>query len=179
MDRSDAPVVMLLIAGALLLVLISVERCSGPGKSLGPAPEEGIASLLQAPTPALGSLRELRGRVVVLEFWATWCDSCRETIPHMNKLRAAFQGRPVVFISVTREARETVEAFLRDDPITGWIGFDDEGRLQRVLGVTGLPQVFIIDPGGRITLKISPSFLYASDIERALEAAPRKKEIRQ
>ncbi len=179
MDRTDAPVLIFLLAGAILLTLLFCARSSNPAKSLGPAPEMGISSLLQAPSPSLSSLRELRGRAVVLEFWATWCDSCRETIPYMNKLRAAFSGRPVVFISVTNETREKVTAFLRDNPITGWIGIDEEGRLQRVWGVTGVPQVFIIDPLGRITLKISPSFLYASDIERALMAAPQKKRIMQ
>jgi thiol-disulfide isomerase/thioredoxin len=179
MDRSEAAVLMLLLAGALLLGLLCFERCSAPSKPLGPAPEQGVPVLLQAPAATLGSLRELRGRVVVLDFWATWCDACRQTLPHMNKLRAQFQGRPVVFISVTNEPRGKVEAFLKDTPITGWIGIDEESRLPRVLGVTGIPEVFVIDPLGRITLRISPSFFYASDIERALAAAPQKKEVRQ
>ena len=173
MERSDAAFVTLLLAGTLLLGLLTFQRCSAPPKPLGPAPEDGIACLLQAPAPALGSLRELRGRAVVLEFWATWCPTCRETIAHMNKMRAKFQNRPVVFISVTNEPRDKIEPFLKDHPITGWIGIDEAGLLQRALGVTGIPQVFIIDPLGQIRLKISPSFLYDTDIERALKAAPR------
>jgi thiol-disulfide isomerase/thioredoxin len=179
MDRSDAGVFMLLAAGALLLGLLVFERCSAPSRPLGPAPEAGIPVLLQAPAPELGSLRELRGRAVVLEFWATWCDACRQTLPRMNHLREKFQGRPVTFISVSNEPREKVEAFLKASPITGWIGIDEQARLARLLGVTGIPEVFIIDPLGRITLRINPSFLYDSDIARALKAAPQKKEIRQ
>ena len=172
MERSDAAFLSLILAGALLLGLLTFRRCSAPPKPLGPAPEEGIALLLQAPAPALGSLRELRGRAVVLDFWATWCAPCRDTIPYMNKMRAKFQGRPVVFISVTREPLEKIEPFLKEHPITGWIGIDEAGGLQRALKVTGIPQVFVIDPAGQVRLKISPSFLYDSDIERALKAAP-------
>jgi thiol-disulfide isomerase/thioredoxin len=179
MERSDAAFLSLILAGALLLGLLTFQRCSAPPKPLGPAPEEGIPLLLQAPAPALGSLRELRGRAVVLDFWATWCPTCRETMPHMNKMRAKFRDRPVVFISVTREPREKIEPFLKDHPITGWIGIDETGGLQRALKVTGIPQVFIIDPLGQIRLKISPSFLYDTDIERALQAAPEPRAARQ
>jgi thiol-disulfide isomerase/thioredoxin len=172
MERSDAAFALLICAGLLVLSLVLFRRCSSPPKPLGPAPEEGIASLLQAPSKTLGSLRELRGRAVVLEFWATWCGVCRDTLPHMNKLRARFQNRPVVFISVTREGRAKVEPYLKDNPTTGWIGLDEDGRLHRALGVTGIPQVVIIDPQGLIRLKVSPSFLYETDIARALLAAP-------
>ncbi|MCX5796056.1 MAG: TlpA disulfide reductase family protein [Elusimicrobia bacterium] len=179
MDRSDAAILILLLAGALLLSLLTFERCAAPPKPLGPAPEAGIPVLLQAPAAALGSLSELRGRAVVLEFWATWCPTCRETIPHMNKMRAKFQERPVVFISVTNEPREKVERFLKDHPITGWVGIDEASGLQHALKVTGIPEVFIIDPQGQIRLKISPSFIYDTDIERALKAAPQKQAVRQ
>ncbi|MBI5239939.1 MAG: TlpA family protein disulfide reductase [Elusimicrobia bacterium] len=171
MERSDAAFLLLVGAGVLLLGLL-FERCSAPPKPLGPAPEEGIGSLLQAPSQTLGSLSELRGRAVVLEFWATWCHTCRETLPHMNKMRERFAGRPVVFISVTKEGRPQVEPHLKENPMTGWIGLDEDGRLHRALEITGIPKVVIIDPQGLIRLKISPSFLYETDIERALKAEP-------
>jgi len=174
-DRPEAIVFASILAVAMLAAFMFLGRCSIGGKSLGPAPDAGISALLQAPSPALGSLRELRGKAVVLEFWATWCDSCRETIPHMNKLREAFGGRPVVFISATSEARGIVEDFLKEHPITGWIGLDEGGRLESAFGVRGVPEVFLIDRQGEITMRISPSYLYKSDIERALSAEPAKK----
>ena len=53
-----------------------------------------------------------------------------------------------------------------------WIGLDPRGAAFRAFGVDSRPEVFVIDPYGRITLKIHPSFLYKSDIEDALGAAP-------
>jgi len=167
-DGPEAVIFAIVLVAAALAGFMFLGRCSGRGKPLGPAPDAGIPSLLQAPMPALGSLRDLRGKAVVLEFWATWCDTCRETVPHMNKLREQFRGRPVVFLSVTDEPRAAVEAFLKEHPITGWIGLDEGGRLGNAFGVRGIPQVFLIDREGVILMKISPSYFYASDIERAL-----------
>ena len=137
-----------------------------------PAPDASIGTLLQAPHASIASLKEFRGEVVVLEFWATWCGPCVELLPHMNKMVEAFAGRPVRFISVTDETREPVEAFLKTHPMKAWIGLDPEGAVFKAFGVTSRPEVFVIDPYGRIWIKIHPSFLYKSDIEAALSAPP-------
>jgi thiol-disulfide isomerase/thioredoxin len=159
----------------MLVGFLFLDRCAPRRESLGPVPDVGLETLLGSPGGSLGSMRELAGKAVVLEFWATWCGSCRDSIPHMNKLREVFRKSPVVFLSVTREPREVVEGFLRGHPMTGWIGLDEDARLHRAFGVRGVPEVFVIDRYGRITLKITPSFLYKSDIERALKAEPPKK----
>ena len=92
----------------------------------------------------------------------------------MNKLVAAFAGRPVRFISVTDESEEKVRAYMGEHPMKAWIGLDSSRQTFRAFGVRGIPEVFIIDPYGRITLKITPSFLYPSDIEKALKMPPPK-----
>ncbi|HAH05272.1 MAG TPA: hypothetical protein DCM05_01920 [Elusimicrobia bacterium] len=176
--RSIAGGLALLLAGLMLIGFLFIDRCA-PSKPLGLAPDEGVEALLQAPASSLGSMRELRGRTVVLEFWSTGCGSCRESLPHMNKLRERFKSEPVVFLSVTKEPREVVEAFLRTHPMTGWIGLDEGLSLHRAFGVRGVPEVYVIDRFGRITTKLSPSFFYASDIERALKAEPPQRSVRQ
>jgi thiol-disulfide isomerase/thioredoxin len=156
------------IAGAALLLLCGCVR----HKPKLPAPDIAIGALLQAPRPSFSSLQEFRGEVVVLEFWATWCGPCVELLPHMNKLVQSFEGRPVRFISVTDETREAVEAFTKTHPMKAWIGLDPAGAAFKAFGVDSRPQVFVIDPYGRIWIKIHPSFLYKSDIEDALKAPP-------
>lgn len=175
-DQGGAVAAAIALAVIMLVGFVAMDRCSGR-KPLGEAPDVGVSVLMQAPTESLGSLRELRGRAVVLEFWATRCAKCRETLPHMNKLRETFRGRPVVFISATREPRVVVEAFLREHPMTGWIALDEDKRLETAFRVRGVPDVFVIDPQGQITMKIGPSFLYESDIEKALSAAEKKKTV--
>lgn len=156
----------------LVVPAFLVLAACGRSRPKPPAPEIGAIELLQAPNPTLSSLAELRGKVVVLDFWATWCPPCRETIPHLNKMAAQFAGRPVVFLSITGDDRATVESFLRGHPMTPWIGLDPDGRAGRAFGVSSIPETFVLDPYGRISLRVSPSWLYASDIEDALKAAP-------
>ncbi|MDE2142407.1 MAG: TlpA family protein disulfide reductase [Elusimicrobia bacterium] len=162
----------------LVFTSLLVLAC-GRSRPLLPAPDVGVARLLQAPRTSLGALSELRGKVVVLDFWATWCRPCVETIPHLNKMAEEFAGKPVVFLSVTNDDPATVERFLLAHPMKPWIGLDPDDVMGRAFGVREIPQTFVIDPYGRISLRISPSFLYASDIQDALDAkapppAPKK-----
>lgn len=90
----------------------------------------------------------------------------------MNKLNDAFAGQPVRFISVTDESAETVEAFTREHPMKAEIALDPGKKAFLAFGVRGIPEAFIIDPYGRIHLRITPSFLYKSDIAKALKASP-------
>lgn len=152
-----------------LLLLLAAAAC-GPSKPRGEAPEIGIETLLQAPMSSLQSLKELKGQAVVLEFWATWCGPCVAGIPGMNKMVDSFQGRPVRFISVTDERREVVEAFLKEHPMKAWIGLDPGRRVFSVFKVRTRPELYVIDPYGRIWHKLHPSFFYKSDVEDAIKA---------
>ncbi|MBI3549890.1 MAG: TlpA family protein disulfide reductase [Elusimicrobia bacterium] len=160
------------------LVLAACAACAlfaagcGPKKERKEAPDVGIPALLQSPDASLKSLSGLRGQTVVLEFWATWCGPCRESLPHMNKMIESFKGKPVRFISVTREPREDVERFLRAHPMNASIGLDPDGVVHDAFRVRGIPDIYVIDPHGRIWLRIQPSFLYKSDIEAAMKAPP-------
>jgi thiol-disulfide isomerase/thioredoxin len=106
----------------------------------------------------------------VLEFWATWCGPCREAIPSMNKMIESFAGRPVRFISVTDEPRETVEEFLKANPMKAWIGLDEDRAIHEAYDVKTIPALFVIDRYGRIWHKLDPTFFYKSDIEDAIDA---------
>lgn len=156
---------------AVLLAVLLLAACARKGPK-PPAPDAGLPVLLQSPLKSLPRLSDLRGKTVVIDFWATWCPSCRDTMPYMNKLEGKFAGRPVVFLSVTDEPRETVERYAAAHPIAAWIGLDSDRSMMRAFGVRSIPQTFVIDPYGRVALKITPSFLYESDIEAAIKAPP-------
>jgi len=156
---------------AALIGAIFLCGCARPRPKL-PAPDIAIETLLQAPQASFASLKEFRGQVVVLEFWATWCGPCVELLPHMNKMVDSFAGRPVRFISVTDESRAAVEFFTKTHPMKAWIGLDPGAAAFKAFAVDSRPQVFVIDPYGRVWIKIHPSFLYKSDIEDALKSPP-------
>jgi thiol-disulfide isomerase/thioredoxin len=156
---------------AFLVALLLLSGCLQRKPKL-PAPDIGVPALLQSAKPSFSSLQEYRGQVVVLEFWATWCGPCVELLPHMNKMVESFAGKPVHFISVTDESQEAVERFLKTHPMKAEIGLDPEEAAFRAFHVQSRPEVYVIDPYGRLWLKVHPSFLYKSDIEEALHAPP-------
>lgn len=121
------------------------------------APPLALDGLLQAPDGTHVTWEALRGRAVVLEFWATWCGGCVENIPHLNELAGEFKDRPVVFISITDEELSIVNRFLRKHVIAGWIALDAEAATFRAYGVEGRPQTFLIDGKGVIRAITSPN----------------------
>jgi len=94
------------------------------------------------------SLAELGGKIVVVEFWATWCGPCVQAIPHMQKLNEEFDQ--VTFVSFTSEDNQSakIEAFVKEHGIDYPIGTGSDTF--RDYGVKGIPNVFIIDGEGRV-----------------------------
>src|SRR5438552_2493476 len=103
----------------LLILLCSVSTSAGPAiRVIGkPAPELTIDYIIQPPDGTTITLEALRGKAVVLEFWATWCGPCIDAIPHVNVLVEKFQGRPLQFLSVSSEEPEKVRAFVLAHPM--------------------------------------------------------------
>jgi uncharacterized protein (TIGR03435 family) len=115
-----------------------------------PAPALAFTHLLQSPAGAKADWASLHGKVVVLEFWATWCAPCIAEIPVLNALAGSLDPAKVQFISVDDEDPAVVEAFLKSKPISGWIGIDTSGKLYERFGVNARPTTMVVDPEGRI-----------------------------
>ncbi|MBI5238918.1 MAG: TlpA family protein disulfide reductase [Elusimicrobia bacterium] len=135
-----------------------------------PAPQARL-KLLQAPQAELDGWAALRGKLVVLEFWATWCDACLEAQPHLNDLAERFQGRPVQFISISSDPEKEVRAFLKKHRISGWVGLDESGAAFEAFRVRGLPYTVVLDPSGNILGETYPDQLTAERLEAMLQAA--------
>jgi peroxiredoxin len=111
------------------------------------------------------SLAALRGRVVLLNVWATWCAPCLREMPAMHRLQAALRddGLEVVAVSVDavapgpdrlERARARVGAYVDELGVDFTVLLDPAGEVQRLFGVTGLPTTFLIDRDGRIAAKV-------------------------
>ena len=118
-------------------------------------------------SPAL-ALQGLRGKVVVVEFWATWCPPCRASIPHLIEMNHKFAAQGVVFISLTDEDRKTVEPFAREMKMDYAVG--GGSKTSGVYGVTGIPHAFIVDPSGTVAWEGHPM----AGLDRALEEQLKK-----
>ena len=97
------------------------------------------------------SLAPLRGRVVYVDFWASWCAPCRRSFPWMNALQARYgkDGLAIVGINVDKR-REDAERFLRDTPASFTIAYDANGATPAAYDVKGMPSSYLIDRKGNV-----------------------------
>jgi len=103
---------------------------------------------------------EFGGKVVLLNFWATWCPPCREEIPDLKQIQQEFANRgfTVVGLSVDREARK-VQNFLEGTPLNYPVGIVGPS-ISQAYGVSSIPATFLIDQSGKVvfqTVGYSPS----------------------
>ena len=98
------------------------------------------------------TLADLRGKVVLLNFWATWCPPCREELTHVQtELIDRFAGRPFVFLPVSRgESRETVAAFREKTGYAFPMGLDSTQSVYKRYAANYIPRNFLIDADGRV-----------------------------
>ncbi|MBI5560708.1 MAG: TlpA family protein disulfide reductase [Deltaproteobacteria bacterium] len=101
-------------------------------------------------------LSDYRGKVVFLNFWATWCKPCEDEIPSMEALYEALKGQPfeIVAVSVDKDGPEVVSQFAKKYGITFTVLHDPKGTVKDLYKTTGVPETFIIDPNGIIAEKV-------------------------
>jgi thiol-disulfide isomerase/thioredoxin len=120
---------------------------SKPKQAIGAAAPETVGRDLDGKEIKLS---DLKGKVVVLDFWATWCPPCRAMIPHTNQLFEKMKGKPVVIVSVSADNKqEDLTKFLKTNkmPWTHW--FDGpNGSVGQLWGIRAYPTIYVIDHKG-------------------------------
>jgi thiol-disulfide isomerase/thioredoxin len=159
-----APLV-LAVVGASILASTALAAVLKVGD---PAPPLGLEALLQAPEGTAANWDAFRGKVVVVEFWATWCVPCIQQIPHMNELVEAFRDKPVRFLSVSDEDRATVEAFVKSRPMKAWIGLDTDESMYEGYQVFSIPYLVVVNAQGQIAGILHPAELTADGLNAVL-----------
>ena len=96
------------------------------------------------------SLRDLRGSVVLVNFWATWCPPCRKEMPDMDALYKRFQSQGLVVLAISDEEEALVRKFLGEHPYSFPILLDPGGETGKAYQMQGVPNSFVYDRGGRI-----------------------------
>src|SRR5688572_24512082 len=103
-----------------------------------------------ASPPAL-DLARYHGNVVVVDFWASWCKPCRQSIPWLNEMRRRYGAQGLVIIGVNVDAeRVDAERFLREVPADFDIVYDIQGTLASQFGVQAMPSTFVFDRDGKL-----------------------------
>lgn len=135
----------------------------------------GFADAGKAPVlhlPALDGemdLAQLEGKVVYLDFWASWCDPCRDSFPWMAEMKEKYgaSGLEVVAVNLDK-SRELADAFLKTMKVNFIVAFDASGKSAELYGLRGMPGSYLIGRDGNI----QASHLGFNDKDKAkLEAA--------
>ena len=134
------------LLGALLIAML-VAAPAYAARAGEPAPALSL-------TTAAGDtvdLARLRGRVVYVDFWASWCTPCKRSFPWMNELEARYRdsGFTIVAVNVDKR-RDDALRFLRDVPARFTVVFDAEGKTPAAFDVKGMPSSYLIDREGRV-----------------------------
>lgn len=96
------------------------------------------------------NMDKLRGKIVVIEFWASWCGPCRETMPHVEKLHKEFKDRGLVVLGMNDEEVADAKRFVQKHGYTFPTLVDAESAVSKQYGIQAIPQTVVIDRDGKI-----------------------------
>ena len=142
-----------LMFGLCVSWVFLLPHCSKEGKA--PSPSLAPDFTLKTLDGREMTLSTLKGKVVLLDFWATWCAPCRAAIPHLINLQKTYQekGVEVIGMNMDKGDVETVRRFVKSMDIPYPITLTPE-EVSRNYGVTGIPTTILIDKEGRIRQKL-------------------------
>ena len=96
-------------------------------------------------------LQQYKGKVLILDFWASWCVPCRRSFPWMNEMHKKYEGQGLVIVGVNMDAEAAdAEKFLREFPAEFQIIEDSNGELAKKFDVIAMPSSYVIDRNGDV-----------------------------
>lgn len=143
--------------GCLLLVFILVAKPAHPDQTLTPlqSRQPAPAFLLPDMNGRSHRLLDYRGKVVIVNFWASWCTPCRKELPSMNRAWEELKQNDVAMLAINvGEDHQAVQAFKKDFPIDFIVLLDSKGTTSQHWQVTGLPTTYVLDAQGRAVYRL-------------------------
>jgi thiol-disulfide isomerase/thioredoxin len=152
-------------------VLFACEPAAPEGQIGAIAPDFEVQKLATGTEKV--SSTEFKGKVMVIDFWATWCGPCRKAFPEFEKTYRDYQGKGVVFAAITDEDRKVAEDFIRRMNYSFPFYRDPYGLVAKGFKVSGLPSTVVVGKDGKIVAHFTgadPASLRAA-IDEALAAS--------
>jgi len=141
---------LLLLFGLTFLASLALVQCVGPQQGSGeaqigqPAPTFQLEDLEGNQI----ALEQYRGKIVMLDFWATWCGPCRQSMPVLEELQARYSDDLVLLAINLEESREQVRSFAAQENIRSKVLLDEQGEVGRAYRSMSIPMQVLIDPDG-------------------------------
>jgi cytochrome c biogenesis protein CcmG/thiol:disulfide interchange protein DsbE len=180
MRRLLAPLPIAVLCAVVALVVLlayglasnepdrGVERALGSGER-EPAPDVDLPRLEGGGN---ASLADYRGKVVVLNFWASWCGPCKDETPLLQKSWQRWEGKDVVFVGMNvKDFRGDARSFVRRFGVTYPNVYDGKGSTVGRYGVTGFPETYFIDAKGRVVYRIAGPVADAEELDSGIRRA--------
>ena len=133
-------------------LVLSLALCAAvPASAAGVGSEAPACGLRSFDGTQAIDIRQLRGKIVYVDFWASWCASCVKSFPFLNALDREFRerGLHILGVNVDEQQADAVK-FLEKRPATFALAADPAGSCPSAYGVTGMPSSYLIDRAGRI-----------------------------
>jgi thiol-disulfide isomerase/thioredoxin len=142
------PDVMRILTAAAVLAWFVAAAAPAPAAAIGDA---APAFVLPTAGGEMVALDKLRGQVVYVDFWASWCGPCRRSFPWMNEMQRKYatRGLTIVGINVDRK-RADAERFLQQTPAAFTVLYDEAGTSPAAFAVKGMPSSYLIDGEGKV-----------------------------
>ncbi|MBS1853130.1 MAG: TlpA family protein disulfide reductase [Acidobacteria bacterium] len=96
------------------------------------------------------TLKELQGKVVLVNFWATWCPPCRKEIPDLEVLYRRFENQGLVVLAISDEPEDKVKPFIAENKVTYPVLLDPDDNVHKLFDVEGIPHNFVYDRAGKL-----------------------------
>jgi thiol-disulfide isomerase/thioredoxin len=120
------------------------------------------------------TMEQHKGKVVYVDFWASWCVPCRKSFPWMNAMQVKYQDQGLVVLSINLDAQATLaEKFLTETPANFDIIYDAKGKLAKKFQLKGMPSSYLFNRQGKLISAHSgfngkKQLIYQQEIEQAL-----------
>jgi cytochrome c biogenesis protein CcmG/thiol:disulfide interchange protein DsbE len=170
--QAAAVAIVLALLGLLVWKVAQGDSEVTSGLARGETPAAPLFSLERLDGKGEISLESLRGKTVVLNFWASWCGPCRDELPILEEVSKRWRGKNVVFVGVdARDVRSDARSFLERYGVTYPNVYDGKGSLLGRYGVGGVPETYFVDAAGKVRWRIAGPVEEASDLNEGIERA--------